>query len=589
MSDFIYSTKVIDKTCMRNALHSIYNEDLPKESYFQGPWGSLGITKNIYNGYEPLVTTQYIMVVIGGPLLTFRENDFIKEENSNLGTKAIFERWKSGKIIWDQDLNGPFCVLIINKETSDVICITDIMSFIPIYKYSNDNHYTLSSHVDMISIVTNKTNDFDEVSLADFILHGTVTYPYTSFKDVYQIQPASEHVYFHMNNEIKVKSYWEPYETNKYTDINKTANMLRESLRSYIKLVTLQTKNIAQFISGGEDSRTLSGFLKDMNRDSYIYLDKMNREGKIARKIADKYNANFKLATREKFHYLYIMEDCTDLIGSGAEYHHAHTYGFHKKLCIYDAVFGGLFSDALLKGARIKKTKLTKKYIFFPDRKSKTNLINEKLSNNNFSNNIVESIKIRRKNHLEYIKKYRTETVEEWFELWPSSMNRNIPNIHANRRLFKSYEPFLSTEIVKISSRVPQSWKLNRRLFHKIAKPYLKQSKWTLHSDGWYPYFSFRANSFISFFTWIYRQIGKRIGFIKGNQGSWAAWKTIINSEQWRNQVNGYFFSLSDITKDFNNDLNEFRLKKEYSVLQYIAFTQVLYQLQKRYKNEEER
>lgn len=588
MSDFIYSTRNIDRLCMSKALLSIYEKDFPQVTYFSGSWGSLGITNNIYNGYEPYETKEYLIVVIGGPLLTFKENNFIKQGNNNLGTKAIFERWNSGNIIWDKDLNGPFSVLIINKDKQEVVCITDIMSFIPIFKYHNDNQYILSSHIDMMSIVTEKKQDFDCVSLADFILHGTVTYPYTTFKDVYQIQPASTHLYTHYTNEILVTSYWEPYENNECTDINQTAIYLRKCLNSYINMVTSQTSNIAQFISGGEDSRTLSGLLNSINRDTYIYLDSMNREGKIARTIANKYNANFKSTTRDQFHYLNIMEKCTNLIGSGAEYHHAHTYGFHKSLVKYDAVYGGLFSDALLKGARIKKTNLTKKFIFLSNRKNTAHLINENLSNEHFDQDIVEELKKRRRNHLYYIKTYRKESAEEWFELWPSSMNRNIPNIHANRRLFKSYEPFLSNEMVKTSARIPQKWKLNRALFHKIAKPYLKKSKWVLHGDGWYPYLSSRMNLIISFIIWIYRQVGKRVGYIKGNQGPWASWKKLINSDKWERKSKEYAIGLSytNLNKDLKAILNNNILKKQLSTLQYIAFTQVLYQSQKGCTNE---
>src|SRR5699024_5611714 len=362
--------------------------------------------KNIYNGFEPYETVKYLVVVIGGPLLTFIENDFIKDEESNAGTKAIFERWQSGEIVWHEDLDGPFSILIINKKPPEIICVTDIMSFIPIFEYSKKDQYTLSSHVDMLTIVSNINTDFDEVSLADFILHGTVTYPYTTFKGIYQIRPASEHRYSHYDNELKVKGYWEPYETNEYSDMNKTANCLRNSLNSYIKMITSQTTNIAQFISGGEDSRTISGLLNNYERDAYIYLDNMNREGKIGKKIADRYNAKFKLTTRNKYHYLNIIEKCVDLVGSGTEYHHAHTYGFHKELHNYDAVYGGLFSDALLKGARIKKTKLTEKFIFLPDRKNKANLINKNLNLGLFSNNIIENIKVRREQHLKFIETY---------------------------------------------------------------------------------------------------------------------------------------------------------------------------------------
>src|SRR5699024_11752559 len=97
----------------------------------------------------------------------------------------------------------------------------------------------------------------------------------------------------------------------------------------------------------------------------------------------------------------------------------------------------------------------------------------------------MDNLKARRIRHLKFIKEYRKESAEEWFELWPSSMNRNIPNLHANRRLFKSYEPFLSNEIVNVIADTLQRWKLNKKLFHKTSKTYLISSKCILHFDVW--------------------------------------------------------------------------------------------------------
>src|SRR5699024_12826093 len=84
----------------------------------------------------------------------------------------------------------------------------------------------------------------------------------------------------------------------------------------------------------------------------------MNREGKVAEKAADIHGANFNIFTRSKMHYLEVLPPSTDLVGSGSQYTHAHTFGFHKicGLDRYYAVFGGLFSDALLKGACIKNS-----------------------------------------------------------------------------------------------------------------------------------------------------------------------------------------------------------------------------------------
>src|SRR5699024_8645677 len=118
MSDFIYSNKILNKNDIQYSFRSIYESDYPELSYISGTWGSLSITKNIYNGFEPYETDRYLAIVIGGPLLTFRDNSFINKKDSNEGTISIFERWVSNKIIWHKDVNGPFTSLIIDKSTN---------------------------------------------------------------------------------------------------------------------------------------------------------------------------------------------------------------------------------------------------------------------------------------------------------------------------------------------------------------------------------------------------------------------------------------------------------------------------------------
>src|SRR5699024_7696890 len=381
-------------------------------------------------------------------------------------------------------------VLIVDKQHRKAICVTDLMSFIPVYSYANKENIVISTHVDTLASTTQQTSNVDKVSVVDFVLHGFVTYPYTIYENLFQIPPASEHTIVKETTNLKSVYYWLPKELNKYNSIKHAAVDLRNSLHNYIDKITTETSNIAQFVSGGEDSRTLSGLLKDFPRDAYIFLDHMNREEKIAKEVADRYGANFKLATRNKLHYLNILPSCSDLVGSGSQYHHAHTYGFHNtcQLNSYVAVFGGLLADALLKGSHIKKVSGYGRFRFLPDVKNFSYSAGSQLKSSLFSSDVLLKLTKRRQNHLQYVKSFRNESAEEWFELWPSSMNRNIPNIHANRRLFRSYEPFTSKDIVKLSATVPQKWKLNRRLFHRAAKPFLKSSKWLLHGDGWLPY-----------------------------------------------------------------------------------------------------
>jgi asparagine synthetase B (glutamine-hydrolysing) len=581
MSDFIYSKKQIKKGKLTKAIQSIYGQDGTDICEYHGAWGSLAVSKNLYNGFESYETENHITVVIGGPLLKFSDNHFIGKPNaSNEGTKAVYERWLNKSIKWDEDLDGPYAVLIIDKKEGKSLAVTDLLSFIPLFTCENDENIFLSTHVDALAIASNQT-EVDKVSIVDFILHGTITYPYTMYKKIHQIQPASVHWVKNDTNKVLSETYWLPKEEIKYKSIDKAAKDLQKAITTYTNTILANTTNIAQFISGGEDSRTLSALLSSVpNHDAYIFLDQMNREGTVAQKTAKIYGINFKLFTRDKLHYLTVLPACTNLVGSGSEYIHAHTYGFHEKCNLhqYDAVFGGLFADALLKGARIRKIRGSKRFPFIPQIKDKFYAPSNMIKNSAFKSDILKQLNQRRNDHYQFIKTLRNESAVEWFEMWPSTMNLNVPNIHANRRLFRSYEPFMANDIIKISAAVPQKWKMNRRLFNKFAKPYLKPSKWLMHSEGRLPYFPWYINCFIQFGFWAHQEIKKKLGLIKGNQGPWAEWSSLMNTNEWQNAIENYstgikFFS-DAVT---NDDIKAFYNNKDFNYLQRINILQILY------------
>lgn len=145
------------------------------------------------------------------------------------------------------------------------------------------------------------------------------------------------------------------------------------------------------------------------------------------------------------------------------------------------------------------------------------------------------------------LEQLRPTTANEWFVLYPATMRATIPNIYTTRRLFCSYEPFMCKESVKVSAAVPTQWKMNRRLFNRALKPYLEPTKWLLHADGRLPYFSWKTNIPVQFPTWFYRQVAKRTGLIKGNQGSWGDWLQMLKSPEWKKTTEAYSGSSQDM------------------------------------------
>ncbi|MDT0687077.1 hypothetical protein [Autumnicola psychrophila] len=183
MSDFIFSRKVFPKKLLTQEIFKIYSGEEIQVEEFHGKWGSLAVSRNLYNGFQPLETNDHIFVVLGGPVLCFANNSFLTEKN---GTEKIYNRWRNGEVQCDKDLSGPFAIFIINKSRSELLCVTDLLSFIPLYVFQDKKDLFIASHVDILACSAGRENNFDAVSQADFILNGVVTFPFSMYTEIWQ-------------------------------------------------------------------------------------------------------------------------------------------------------------------------------------------------------------------------------------------------------------------------------------------------------------------------------------------------------------------------------------------------------------------
>lgn len=553
MSDFLFTRE-------QGVLHRLVQplKDLMPEpeqvvvKAFSGSWGSLATSLGPYNGFAPYEDSDYICVVIGGPVFYWQDNHFLTNpQQPTAATQAILQRWQIGLIDWSEDLSGPFTTLIVNKKSDELFCYTDLMMFVPVFQYATDTELCLGTHIDTVAKIARQQQNIDNVSIADFILTGRVTYPHTVYSNLFQLVPATEHKWTLKRNEYieQHTPYWQPLELNPYKSIDEAALALRIGLKNYIERITETMTQVGHFISAGEDSRSITGLLpKRLKRHAYIYVDSKNREFKLAKRVADTYGCEFHYIFRDPMHYLNILPDASKLVGAGQQYTHAHTLDLIEKSGAdeHDAVFGGFISDTLLKGVWRKRFDITKRLPFLPDFFIQYNDINISDPTSFFTDKTMNEINIRRLAHFKHIKKLRPKSSYEWFFLWPATMQICFPNISVNRRLFPSYEVFTSKDSVKISAAAPIEWKMNRKLFHKAVKPALKASKWIPHSDGRLPYYPWYVNSFLQLPTFAKKRF-KMIIKKDTNDGPWNNWGVIINSSEWVNLINSYITNIKKV------------------------------------------
>jgi hypothetical protein len=538
MSDFLFSSRRLPPGRLADELKSLYFEDPVPATEYHGDWGSLAVTQSRYAGFAPVESRTHLCVVIGGPVLYFQVNH-LQGNDDQAGTRAILAHWKGGQADWSEDLSGPFVLLIIDKTTHHVTCITDLMMFIPVYRYQRKAWLALGTHVDALARACDQEADFDEASLVDFILHDVVTFPYSAYRQIRQCHPAAEHVFRPHNSGAPSSRtpYWLPEEAASFASLREAAEALRAGLDGYIARITGPLEQVAQFISGGEDSRVLAAMLPTrLERDSIIFLNSMTREGRIAEKVASASGARFLPGYRAELHYLFILPEASRLVGSGHQYIHAHALGFHRRLGLadYDAVFGGYVSDTLLKSRSVRKPPWSGFFSFLPQWQLPGETRTRPVVSHVFPEPVLKEITRRRREHFFRVRDMRPQSAHEWFSLWPMTMRLGISNLYSNRRLFRSYEAFMAKEVVKVSSACPARWKLNRRLFLAAFGPYLKRTRFLFHADGRLPAFPWWMNLPLQTTLWSFRQFAQRLGIQTRYQGSWADWKRVVASSEWK-------------------------------------------------------
>ena len=291
MSDFIFSSKQRRKGILTNCLKSIHLQDPPDCFEYHGSWGSLGVLYNHYHGFNPYEDERHLMAVIGAPILKFSgAPSFSKTMPQNAKTMAILKKWKkNGGIRWDKDLSGPFAIICIDKNGKSAEIATDMLSFIPIYQATirnEDNNIVMGTHIDIVSEIQERDTELDEISLVDFFINRAVTFPYTLYKDVSQMPPATITLVENgIINRSKENRYWVPIENNPFSTMEEAAYTLRGTMQTAIQDMCENHKDVAVLLSGGEDSRAvLAAIPKGIKKTGYVFVDSYNREARIAKK-----------------------------------------------------------------------------------------------------------------------------------------------------------------------------------------------------------------------------------------------------------------------------------------------------------------
>lgn len=523
MSDFLFSTRRRAEGELRRALERYVGHVSVSVDERHGAWGSLAVACGPADPPEVMVDEGgWLSVLVGDPVVR------IAPEPAGLARlggrrRAVHALLRGGPgAAWLERIDSGFAALSIDTARGGGMLVTDIGSFVPVFAARDrEGGWVAGTHVDAVARAAGRNDDIDPVSAADLLVNLTCTYPRTLYEDVQQVPPAMALSLDPQGvPDGRSRIYWRPGEANPYASVRDAADALRTALVEQVGAICADVPEVALLLSGGEDARAVLGAVPEGTRvRAFVYADWENREVRVARAVAQAYGAALTFGQRTPDHYVDGMEAVARLIGSQNLFMDVHGWGFHERLGLRDfpVVLGGLSSDSFLKAEHAPDDAAGDGFVLPP-----ASIIRPEL---------LEQVVARRLAFRRWLSEWRPATAAEWEKLWPFTQRKHSANLHGNRRMFASQEPYHANAVVALAAAVPTEWKRHRRLFHTAMKPLFRRSWAVPHSRWRFPYFGAAANLPLTAGLRITRGVRALVtGQVRARQQPWPKWRLVAGS-----------------------------------------------------------
>lgn len=417
-----------------------------------------------------------------------------------------------------------------------VTFITDHAGSVPLY-YAQEQGRVLAGSTPLevarqVSAVT-----FDPVSVADFLLNGTVCYPFTLFKNVYAAPPGA--VTEVTPYEVNSVTYYRPIEQVSNESVAYWGLNLRKQVQKALLTGLEGKKNIKVLFSGGEDSRAVVSLLPaDLNCELITFADGYNREVRLAERAARALGRPLRFVKRPEGFYQQKLSERVKLIGGVSDVRNTHVFGvLAEAVRDADAIVGGFTSDTLFKS--LWKGNIETGLRRFGPEKLRQESAREPTGVQWLSPiswmrlEVTEAADARRWALHEQIEEFRPTTAGNWHLMWPlGSHQPDYGHYLATKSVGPDVvEPFFSPQVYSLAARMPDAFRVDRRAFRAAFAPAMGKAGWLPTSSGRIPRLGGYVGHWVELGTVVSRRLSDRAtrvaARIRGrapmNQGAWSS------------------------------------------------------------------
>lgn len=277
-----------------------------------------------------------------------------------LAARLVLDRWlKAGERAVPQ-LGGAVQVTLIDPASSTVHLWTDCMGLVPAFALF-ERGFVFGSHPDVVAEVlarAGRAPAFDADTMAEFLRTGTSVHPFSYWRGVRQLDPATHYRIRVGDGSVHVISqrYWQPaWVDGPYLDDRREiAERLAEAMVGAVRRRTLpRLGSVAVLLSAGADSRTALFAADDPGRVTcYTLFDDENAELDGARRLARIAGTDHVAVRRSPDYYIEHAAEAVRLSGGMWSIDSAHYGGLLPALRTagHGTVLTGCYADYFFKG-----------------------------------------------------------------------------------------------------------------------------------------------------------------------------------------------------------------------------------------------
>ena len=471
-----------------------------------------------------------VIIVFNGEIYNYLE---LKEKHNlktltNTDTEVILRLYAKLGVNCVNEFNGMWAFCIYDKRKNILFFSRDRFGKKPLYYYMDENEFIFSSELKGIVAVKNinKKENLNFSSIDFYFSLGFIPSPYSIYKNVFKLEARQNLILDLKNKKIKKFYYWELPNYEPIYDKKKLISEAKDLLYDAVKIRMRSDVPIGAFLSGGLDSSTVVGVMKEFTDLNKLHTFSIGFEGKYDETPYIKVVVNY---FKTQHHHYYFKEKDFEKLIDKYTWIYDEPFGDYSGFPTYkvseiakkfvtvvlsgdggDEIFGGYINhlNAYRLSVLKKVPRFLRKFLFYllPN---KFFIIKEALKisffrNHEFYSKLLEGIK------------YKPAIYKQWMEnnllkLLSKSRNNLINAVITNDLLYLTVpdnflvkvdrasmanslevrSPFLDYRFAEFSQKIPVEWKVDlfktKKLMREIVKDILPDEIINRGKQGFHP------------------------------------------------------------------------------------------------------